>query len=77
MIIISVVVVSRRAIVTERFDQPLWPLTGSSLVVTGSSRGGGIEVDRAKVAGLQYVSLKSKYYYFRDRVFLRWLLIIT
>ena len=31
--------------VNERFDRPQWPLTAYSLVVTGPSRGGDVEVD--------------------------------
>ena len=71
MIIISVVVVARRSTATERFARPPWPLTASSLVVTGPSRGGGVEVDRLEEAEVQYESLKSKNYYLRDHVYLK------
>ena len=77
MIIISVVVVVRRTAATNRFNRPLWPLTVSSLVVMGPLRGEGMEVDWADAAEVQCVSLKSKKYYLRDHIYLRWLLVIT
>ena len=77
MIIISVVVVVQHTVATEPFNRPLWPLTVSSLVVMGPLRGGGMKVDWTEVAGVQCVSLKSKKYYLRDHVYLRWLVVIT
>ena len=53
-------VVARRTAATKRFDQPLWPLIASSLVVTGPSREGWMKVDRAEVAGLQYLCISEK-----------------
>ena len=42
------VVAARSTKATERFDRLQWPLTASSLVVTGPLGGGGLEVGRTR-----------------------------